>query len=357
MDKVVDPIVTVVMPVYNAGLFLSEAVESILNQAFQNFELLLFDDCSTDNSISIIKSFHDERIKSFFSPVNRGYVHHLNEGLRIAKGKYIARMDADDISDLQRLERQVTFMENNPQIGICGTSITVIDNNNKIVRNELYEVEDSKLRVKLMINSCFAHPSVIFRKNVLKEHNLFYNPDLMPAEDYALWCELSAVTKLANLPETLLKYRSHEEQITKRKRHLQRQAASVIRVRMTEVFLNRRLNEEESYLHNSLLTGDYVISKDYVVKARHWIELLTARSTLASQYNISFLREEMGKTWFNLCTHSYKLGPWIVFTFLSLDVERNVPVFDFIKFIVKSIFKFSPFEMNLSKKSSSSTQI
>ena len=352
MDKIVEPLISVVMPVYNAEPFLREAIESILNQTFQNFEFLIFDDGSTDKSAAIISSFNDERIKSVYSIKNQGYVYHLNEGLRRARGKYIVRMDADDISDKLRIEKQVRFMESNPHVGVSGGQIAVIDNHDKILREQKYQVEDDKLRVQLLMDSCFAHPTVILRKSLITETNLNYDSALMPAEDYALWGELAAHTDLANLPDILLKYRNHQGQITVLKQDVQKQSADKVRIRQVEFFLNRKLSKDESILHNSLLSGEYSITKEYVTKARLWIESILQEGSSQNTYDTQFLNEEFGKIWFKLCTHSYEIGPWIISIFFSANINRRgIPSADFIKFIVKSVFKFSPFDKNKSNSS------
>lgn len=197
------PLVSVIMPVYNAASYLEESIRSILNQTFADFEFLIFEDGSTDRSLSIIQAFQDERIKVIVSPQNRGYVHHLNEGIALARGKYIARMDADDISDPQRLEKQVAFMEENSRTVLCGTRYRTIGS------SESYgdlPCSDEQIRLSLLYNNVFCHPSVLIRKSTLHENGLRY-PLVHVIEDYGLWSQLAFYGNLANLPAYLLHYR------------------------------------------------------------------------------------------------------------------------------------------------------
>src|SRR5215203_3648445 len=192
------PLISVVMPIYNNEQYVGLAIESILNQTFRDFEFLIFNDGSTDRSQEIICSFNDSRIKAFDYSINTGYVTHLNHGIEIATGKYIARMDADDISLPDRFERQIKILENNPEIGLCGAWIQEFDitlipkDKGKIYR---YASNHDAICVKLMRHNSFAHPVVMMRRNVLIDHNLRYEKEYVPSEDYQLWVKMKKFTK------------------------------------------------------------------------------------------------------------------------------------------------------------------
>ena len=211
MPQNVPPLVSVVMPVYNSAPYIEEAVASILNQTFTDFELLLFNDGSTDASAALIRRFTDSRIQLFDYAQNVGYVAHLNRALELARGTYIARMDSDDVADSNRLARQVAFMESHPETGLCGTAYREFGGREGLVP---VPKTDAEIRRWMLVGSPFGHPTVLLRKAVLAQHRLRYNPTAMPAEDYRLWYEISRVTQLANLPEPLLAYRVHETQIS-----------------------------------------------------------------------------------------------------------------------------------------------
>ncbi|TEW50706.1 glycosyltransferase family 2 protein [Psychromonas algicola] len=209
------PLVSVVMSVFNAEKYLKEAIESILDQSYQNIEFIIINDGSIDDSLNIIKGFSaiDERIK-LVSRRNRGLPFSLNEGLDLAKGEYIARMDADDISFKERLSEQVLYMEANPEIGVCGTWAEVFGeykNGNSTLK---HPSSHDALLPKLLFSVCFIHPTVMFRKEVLNSYKLRYHIDYFNSQDYEFWWRLSHYTKMGNVQKVLLKYRESVSSIT-----------------------------------------------------------------------------------------------------------------------------------------------
>lgn len=214
------PLVSVIMPAYNCEAFVGEAINSILNQTYRSFEYFIIDDASTDTTVEVIKQFKDPRIKFIQKLENTGYTKSLNKGLQLASGKYIARMDADDKAFPQRLEKQVAFMESQPEIIACGSAYRIMDS-----RITKYFPENNEdIKTMLLEQTCFAHPTVMLRTAVLKEQNLVYDESKEPAEDYDLWVKLSKVGQLANIKEVLLEYRVHKGQVSKTRRKKQLQS-------------------------------------------------------------------------------------------------------------------------------------
>jgi len=209
-----NPIVSVILPVYNAETYVSDTIQSILNQSFQNFELIIINDCSTDNSLSVIQKFQDPRIIIINNERNLKLIKTLNRGIQHAKGKYIARCDADDIFDKNRFEKQVHFLEKNPEIGVLGTDAWIIDQNNFILKTTYnFPSQPIELDIRLKNASPFFHPSVMFRKNLVNFTGP-YSEDFLHVEDYALWLNLFSKTKLANLNDRLIYYRIHSSSIS-----------------------------------------------------------------------------------------------------------------------------------------------
>ena len=242
------PLVSVIMPAFNTELYIREAIESILNQTYKNIEFLIYDDCSTDATVAIIESFVDPRIKLIKKQQRNGYTESLIEGIKRAQGKYIARMDSDDISVYNRLEKQVNFLEANNEYGITGSFIETI-HASKPSEIWKYPEEDTDIRNYTIINSPFAHPSVVIKKEVLIQNTLTYLTDYEPCEDYKLWVELLKVTKGRNLPEVLLYYRLHDAQtiITRKKKMIEK--SNNIRQQVLSDLLNMELNQEELQIH------------------------------------------------------------------------------------------------------------
>lgn len=213
------PCVTVLMSVYNGEKYLSEAIDSILAQTYPDFEFLIIDDASSDGSLEIVKSYVDPRIRLIANQERMGLAANLNRGIQLAFGEYIARMDADDISMPQRLEKQVAFMQTNPDIaasGTCAIDMTVSGLDLKVRKVR----RGGSLRRWIWMPSPLIHPTVIFKKSVVEKFG--YDVSLEPAEDYGLWIGLHcAGARLDNLSEVLLRYRVHEQSVTSSNRTTQ----------------------------------------------------------------------------------------------------------------------------------------
>lgn len=220
-----NPIVSIILPVYNAAPYLHEAVESVLNQTLDDLEIIAIDDGSTDDSLNILKSFseQDSRVK-VFSRENRGISYTLNEAASLSSGKYIARMDADDICAPERIAKQVFALEAE-QSDICGTWCTTFGYANELIR---YPLSDTDIKLSMIFNSPFCHPSVMFKKEVFE--TVHYDSDKNGAEDYDFWIRAAhAGFKMANVAEPLLFYRVHEGQVSVTGSHKQIQISQVLR--------------------------------------------------------------------------------------------------------------------------------
>ena len=217
------PFVSVLLPVYNAEKYLKEAIESILSQTFIDFEFIIINDGSTDNSEQIILSYTDQRIRYVKNEKNLKLIATLNKGIRLARGKYIVRMDADDVSLPKRIEKQVRFMEAHPNVGVCGTWFKVFGEIKRPYIVILPE-KDWQLKAGLLVSCPFAHPSVIMRKSTLLDNKIFYDERFYRLEDWGLWVSLAKVCDFANIPEVLLDYRwistSESRMNVKDERHL-----------------------------------------------------------------------------------------------------------------------------------------
>lgn len=208
------PKVSIIMPVYNTvETYLRESIESILNQTFKDFEFIIINDGSTNNAEEVILSYKDDRIKYVKNEENLKLIRTLNKGFDLAKGEYIARMDSDDISLPQRLEKQVDFLEKHPEVDVLGTWFQCFPRERKM---ETF-VDNRSIKECLLINSNnIGHPTVMLRKSTVDKLNIRYDEEAVYVEDYALWLSLIDKVKLANLPEILLNYRIHSENVCNR---------------------------------------------------------------------------------------------------------------------------------------------
>jgi glycosyltransferase involved in cell wall biosynthesis len=244
------PKVSVLMPVFNGEPFLATAIDSILSQTFEDFEFIILDDGSSDGSRRILADYErrDERVKVLLNETNTGIAGTLNRGLRVCRGEYIARMDADDVSLPQRLERQVAFMDNAPEVGVCGTWFTAFGDEQGTYR---HPTEDAQIKIRHLIYDCaIAHPSAFMRKRMLDETGVTY-PDL-PAHDLWFWIHLGFLTQLRNLPEALLRYRVHGNQFSRLSNSPQQVSAAEAREFFATMIFGRALSEREKSAHGAL---------------------------------------------------------------------------------------------------------
>lgn len=225
MDKSIIPKISVLMPVYNCRQFIEESVNSILTQTFTDFEFIIVDDCSTDGTFEYLQSLSDNRIIIIRKPQNTGLAISLNIGLEIAKGIYIARMDGDDISFVDRFAKQVAFMDANLDVIVCGGGYEAIGAADfKFVPKSLNE----DIILDMIDFSPIAHPTAFLRSTIIKKNNIQYFPEFVPAEDYKMWTILSEYGKLANLKDILLYYRIHENQTSTNKTYAQKEIVKLI---------------------------------------------------------------------------------------------------------------------------------
>lgn len=212
-----NPLVSVVMTTYNAERFIDEAIQSTLNQTLKDYELIIIDDCSKDNTWNIVQGYckGNTKIRALRHEHNIGSCQTLNECKRMSRGDYIAVMDHDDWSYPARLEKQATFMDAHPNVGIVGGAMEIIDENGAIKGMRKYNCSDDLIRRKIFRYSPFSHPLIMYRRSVLEKVG-FSNCDFAPADDYELYFRMGTIAKFANLPDTLLKYRVVSTSITNR---------------------------------------------------------------------------------------------------------------------------------------------
>jgi glycosyltransferase involved in cell wall biosynthesis len=208
------PKISVIMSVYNEETYLSQAIESVLNQTFGDFEFIIIDDGSTDDSFEIIKSYTDQRIRLMKNESNIGLTRSLNIALGLAVGEYIARQDADDSSLPDRFAEQVSFLEKHPETVLLGTGVYVIDEGGKVLRREIPSIAPGQ---KLRESNQFVHGSVMFRRAAIAQLGL-YQELFRYSQDYELWLRIASHHSVANLPNPLYQKRRHRESTQAHKR-------------------------------------------------------------------------------------------------------------------------------------------
>lgn len=264
-----NPQISVIMPAYNAEKYVAEAINSILSQTFTDFEFIIINDASTDSTKNIIESFQDPRIKLINNEQNKCVAKSLNIGISAAKGKYIARMDADDISLPQRFQTQFNFMEQNPDIDICGSWIETFGENKCVIK---VPENNNDIKDELFFSCSMLHPTVIFKRDL----NLQYFSDFPRAEDYDLWCRKINELKFANIPKVLLHYRIHNCQVGQAKKTKQNQDSNLIRLRNLEN-IGLHLSDEELRIYNDFFAEQFIPQNiEEVVNAINIFEKISA---------------------------------------------------------------------------------
>lgn len=331
------PKITVLMPVYNCELYIREAVDSILNQTFTDFEFLIIDDASTDKTVSIIKTYNDPRIQLIEKPKNSGYTNSLNHGLSIARGEYIARMDGDDISLLERFAKQVAFLDANKDVVLCGTLYQIIGTN-KIVK---VPENHADIKLELLKGCCIGHPTVMMRKSLLDELSVIYDLIKEPAEDYDLWIRLLSIGKLHNLQEVLLNYRVHDTQVSQKREIQQMNSALETRVNILK-YLDCTIEDNERLLLKKAINNDsfsynelkkILVLKDKLLESnsKHFFETIGFQNYLIS------LKEKLFKDYFLKRT---EFSPTIFLEYLKIKKRWNLKTIDELKLGVKSFIFF-----------------
>ncbi len=264
------PKVTVVMSVYNGTLYLQEAVESILNQTFTDFEFIIIDDESTDKTWEILTQYanRDQRVKLFKNKENIGLTKSLNRGLEFATGEYIARQDADDVSLPDRFKLQTCFLDDNVDVGAIGTSAEVINEQGKFLEQSYVIREHESIQACLLVNNCLFHSSMMVRRSLMQALG-GYREELRYAQDYDIWWRISRLARIENLPDILVRVRRSAKNISKLYRHEQLLSALEISLRIVQESLKGQPLDEDAYQR---FWWSYVQVLDEDVDQRFWIE-------------------------------------------------------------------------------------
>lgn len=236
------PKISVLMSVYNGERFLREAIDGIKHQTLSDFEFIILDDDSRDNTRQILEEYaaEDHRISVIRNERNLGLTRSLNKGLKLCCGKYVARQDADDVSLPDRLENQVEYLENHPEVGVVGSWVAIIDENGREGFIRKYPTSPAMVKWSLFFKNSLAHSSVLIRRSLLED--TAYRSEVSYSQDYDLWARLSEKTEFANIPQVLYKSRKHDEMISVRYRDEQRQTGNRVRQQLISNTLGEKVS-------------------------------------------------------------------------------------------------------------------
>jgi len=293
------------MAVHDGGTYLGQAIESILEQSFTDFEFVIIDDASTDGSSRTLSGLSDERIRVMGNSKQLGLSRSLNKGIAAAKGEYIARMDHDDISLTERLRRQVGFLDAHPEVDVLGTWARTLGLGRE--QTWRYPTPDEDIRSEFIFNSSLVHSSVVLRKATLERLNLYYDESVERAQDYELWTRAAPQIQFANLGSILLHYRVHPDQVGNQHGVQQRAAADKVRLRELDR-LGVKPSEDELTLHNRISRWEPVMGSAELQALREWFLKLRATNEDTEPFSAEAFDRALERRWWTACKANVGLG-------------------------------------------------
>jgi hypothetical protein len=313
--------VSVTMPVHNGERYLDEAVQSILGQTWKDFEFIIVNDGSTDGTAPMLEGYQaaDPRVRVFHQE-RQGCAGASNVACRLARGRYVARMDADDISLPQRLERQVQFLEAHPAISVCGSALIRFgDGPESVLR---FPVEDAGIDCALLFYCPVCNPATVVRRDVFFRAGIWYRPEFDTTEDYRFWVDVIRSHSFANLPEPLVRYRRHPQQTTVLKERRIKELAGKIHAELLAE-LGLAPSEEERRTHAVFGSWQFQRGREFVVQARGWLEKLRQANVRAARYPRREFDDLLAAYWYAVCRANVSEGLWAMNQYRASCLSRG----------------------------------
>lgn len=285
------PLISVVMSVYNEENYLQEAIDSILKQTVQDFELIVVDDCSTDRTRDILREYQDPRIRVVWNEENRGLTANLNLAVSLAKGQYIARMDGDDLSHPNRFERQLRYLKEHPEMKLISCRTETFGKEH--LRSDI-QGDPEYLRCRMLVRPVLAHPGFLVRGEVFRELGFRYDESFRQAQDYDLAARISRKYAIGICPEILLEYRAHSGQVSSKSGSRQFANADRVRSRLLEE-LGIHLNEEEWQDYHRLVLEEHTEDKAVYVRVVRILDRIVEQNQERNIYDPVILKDALGR--------------------------------------------------------------
>ena len=318
------PNITVLMPVHNGEAFVSEAVESIFRQTFYDFEMLIIDDGSTDQTPSILSKLaaKDSRVRVEGGRARLGFSGALNLGFDLARGAYVARMDADDIALPNRLAIQREYLESHPDVGLCGGLVKTFGLREGTFHKPPIFWEETLCCA--LFDNPFAHPTIMLRRHLIEKYHLRFDPCYCPADDYELWSRCLRLFRCVNLEHVLLHYRVHDQSLTQADwtemdRHAARVAARELKA------LGLPIGNKEVQFHRNLGRGRCfpIHRREELLQAEQWLGALLEANNRTNRYPDFAFQRSVARVWFRACYHAGELRSWMLLRYAMSTLRRN----------------------------------
>ena len=295
--KSTQPLVSVIIPAYNAEDYINESIQSMLDQSYVNIEIIIINDASTDNTKNIIETYNDNRITLINNPNNLGCAASLNVGINASTGKYIARMDSDDISLPNRIHTQVTLLEKHEEIAGCGTWIKTFGQQAEIWK---YPVKSNRLKCELLFRCELAHPTTMYRRDILNKYQIRYNDKIKYVEDYDFWRQIIEHEKLCNISEPLLLYRIHDSNISRS--NITEKNMSLMNIH--KQFLDKigiNATSQELELHEKIARSKSIHNSQYLKQVETWLIKIYQANNKYGFFPKNELNKLIYEIWYNTC--------------------------------------------------------
>ncbi len=304
------PIVSVLMPAYNTANYIAEAINSILNQTFSDFELIIINDGSTDNTHQIISSFSDARIKYYQNDGNKGLTFIRNKLIQLASCDYLAFLDSDDIAERNRLEIEYNILKLNHDLGLVSASVTSLDENNKRDNiNWKFDLDTDKLKTHLLFYNPIVTSTVMFKKEILPKE--IFREEYPPCEDYDLWTRMLLNSKGIVLTDFLATYRLHSNSISKRKVDDARINRNKVITNQLEYYFQNQYSKNEAELHLSLVDFSLKSKVKDLQSLQDWIQKLITLNQQNQHFDEQLLKqvlyERVLKKYLRLTEYNFKV--------------------------------------------------
>lgn len=315
------PEITVLMPVHNVEAYVRESAASILAQTFTDLELLVVDDASTDGTVGVLDRLGDPRVRVIKSRDRLRFSGALNLGLELATGRFLARMDGDDIAVPDRLEIQHRYLMAHPDVGMCGGMAEMFG----IRRGVFFRqpLSHGAIQSYMLFDNPFVHPSVMLRREVIERHHLRYDAAYCPTDDYELWSRAVRLFPAVNLDRTVLRYRVHAASLTQSEwadmdGHAARVAARELAA------LGLAVDADALRFHRNVGRGRCFAlrHRGELTRAEAWLKTLIGANLAVGRYPDREFRRVVAGVWYSACYHAGSLGPWAMIRYAQSELRR-----------------------------------
>ena len=345
------PLLTVVMPAFNGEKYISEAIDSVLNQTFENFELLIINDGSVDNTIKIISSYKDNRIRLIDLEENKGIAYCRNLGLREADGEFLTWTDCDDLNLPTRFEKQIDFLQNNPDFGGCGTWLSRFKANKTYYITKAFE-NPEKIKAALIFKpASIPNATAMLRLSEIRRNNLWYDEELQISEDYDFIFRCSRYLKFSNIQKTLYRYRDSETSIMKKFDNQHVNTFNILKVVYKKALATLYIipSEKELYLHYEICSTTIFSEFSEYEKCYHWLEYLKLANDSKEIYDIKIFNQIVSEQFFFLSKKASVFGLKTLFFFIHKSIINNwiINPKNYFKLAVRCALKYNKFEFKL----------